>query len=399
MNYQGIFNEIMAQKFEYLKRWYHRGPIVLSLRRNEELGRLHSLMCKCVYGFVQCYHDYQDIMQLNEKTLRILQMCAKDEYQPGTYRMDFLVCADGTLKACEITARFWCSGYFASYFSELMADQLCEKVGLTDRQKPFSGFFDHAMRQVKEYEKVCVLKSNDRPEALNLYKPFFEKLGKEVTVISPAEIEQNLHRLRDHFVINEFNQMDLLELDERILEEIVASHYVNDLRTAFLVHNKRFFSVLFQDSFVQRFLTAEEAEFLRQHIVRTYTYGENPEIWQDAKTNKDEYILKHSMLGKSEKVFAGCVTEMDKWQEIYASADIENMILQPFMQQRTFKTHWEGNDYTEYAVGTILSFDEHYFGPGLFRASSFVVTNQGDDRKFAPVITDESEKLAQCYVL
>jgi hypothetical protein len=46
-----------------------------------------------------------------------------------------------------------------------------------------------------------------------------------------------------------------------------------------------------------------------------------------------------------------------------------------------------------------LTIDDRYFGPGLFRASSSPIINQGDDRKFAPLVTAQLNKCPNAPVL
>jgi hypothetical protein len=47
----------------------------------------------------------------------------------------------------------------------------------------------------------------------------------------------------------------------------------------------------------------------------------------------------------------------------------------------------DGYIYQDYVVGTLLCFDNRFLGPGICRASSFPVTNQGDDRKVSVFVT------------
>jgi hypothetical protein len=66
------------------------------------------------------------------------------------------------------------------------------------------------------------------------------------------------------------------------------------------------------------------------------------------------------------------------------------MVLQPFVRQRRFTAPWGGRICQDYVVGTLLCFDDQFFGPGIARASSCPVTNQGDDRKVSVFITGET---------
>ncbi|NLI22488.1 MAG: hypothetical protein GX418_13200 [Clostridiales bacterium] len=397
--YRSVFFTVHADKYLYLKRWYHTDPFWVSPERDAEFARFGLLMHRCVQSLAERYESFNDTMQLPPRTLRILRMLHGRPYRPGTFRPDLLLCADGGWRACEITSRFMYSGYYASCFTDRAAEQMAAERGIADRGDPMTPMFGYAMRELEPCRTVSVIKSDDRPEALKLYQPYFEALGKQVTVI-PFEAYAADPSLADaDLVISEIKQTDLWLLSDDQIRRLVDRPYLQDLRTAFLPHDKRFFALLQDDAFTGPILTREETAFLRDHIVITYVYGAAPDVWADARARKDAYILKHARLGKSEKVFAGCTLTPEAWDALFAGEDIREMVLQPYMAQRRFETFWEGQRFVEYAVATILLFDDRYFGPGLIRSSSHPVTNQGDDRKFVPILTMHPEKLGAYHVL
>ena len=142
------------------------------------------------------------------------------------------------------------------------------------------------------------------------------------------------------------------------------------------------------ETFTSKFLTSQESAFLREHIVPTYVYGERPDLWENAQKHKDGYILKHRCLGKSEQVYAGCLTDELTWEELFRMGEVKEMILQPFMKQRIFPTLFNGAMLQEYICGTMLTVDDRYFGTGLFRTSSRPVINQADAHKAAGLAVD-----------
>ena len=77
----------------------------------------------------------------------------------------------------------------------------------------------------------------------------------------------------------------------------------------------------------------------------------------------------------------------------------DGMVIQPFLEQRSFPTVWEGKRYGDYLCGMMLCVDDRYFDSGLFRTSSLPVTNVGDDRKACPLQTADPEILSCCDVL
>ena len=189
---------------------------------------------------------------------------------------------------------------------------------------------------------------------------------------------------------------------------------LNDFRTIFLAHDKRFLHLIFVDEFTRHCLTEEETTFLRQHTIPTYLpqKGEidngqltidNSEIWGDALVHKDKYILKPYDLGKSVGLYAGVMTDEETWRSLIINCQLSNVnsnyILQPFIQQRTYPCEWEGKHYDEYVCGLMLCMDDRYFDSGVFRTSSAPVTNKVDDRKMFVIHSDDEELKKYCFVL
>jgi hypothetical protein len=193
--------------------------------------------------------------------------------------------------------------------------------------------------------------------------------------------------------------MEMLSLPAEVIRRIAIGNGLNDLRTIFLIHDKRFLAVLSNRDFLARCLMPQEAGFLSQYIVPTYAWGERADLWEQARDCKHDWIVKPALLGKSEKVFAGSVTSDEAWRAVFETDLAKEMVLQPMIAQRQFSTLTETGPHFDYAVGTMLCFDNMFFGPGLLRTSSFPVTNQGDDRKMAALITDETDPLSTAPVL
>jgi len=168
---------------------------------------------------------------------------------------------------------------------------------------------------------------------------------------------------------------------------------INDFRTIFLIHDKRFFSVLSNSELRKTVLTKDEITLFERYYIPTYSYGEKKELWKKAKKEKDKFILKHRSLGKSEKVYAGIVTEKKVWDALFEADDLKDLILQEWIAQTKIKGTIDDISYEDYITGTLLFFDDNYFGFGDFRTSSFPVTNQGDHRKACSIIRANNESI------
>lgn len=394
------FLEVADSEIARISQWFYKAPMLISPARYEELHTLQQLLHRAICFFVTHYDEYASLMPLSPKGRRIIEIASQRPYRAGTCRPDFVIGQDKTLRVCEIGARFPLDGFFNAGVTEVLACQLAAEQGVDQSPSHYRRFLDHLTRYFGQFDRVCALKSPaDRPMDLRLYTQIFDKSGIPCTVHTPAEIVQQPDLLSHAVVIDEFNQMDLEALDDAVIEKLAAANSLNDLRTKFLIHDKRFLSVLSNPAFLVNFLDDDEIAFLTQHVIPTYTRAQVPELWEEARTDQAHWLLKPYLLGKSAGILAGCVTEEERWQDAFQSPDIEKMVLQPFIRQKQFVAPLDGRMYQDYIVGTFLCFENEFLGPGRFRASSFPVTNQGDDRKVAPLVTQQPYPFKSPFIL
>jgi len=194
----------------------------------------------------------------------------------------------------------------------------------------------------------------------------------------------------------------LKNLSDDDVEFLSASNMLNNLTTIFLVHDKRFLAVLTDQDFQGKVFTKDEQKFITPYLTPTFTRKQGKEVWEIARRNRKDWILKPQLLGKSYGIIPGLLVSDEKWESVFKSSDIEQMILQPMLPQRTFtgKISRDGKEFTDYATGTLLYFDDKFFGPGEFRATSTEVVNFiKDDRKIGPWITDDYQDYKDGYFL
>ncbi len=394
------FLAVAEKEIARISQWLYETPMLVSSARNQELHTLQQLLHKSIRFFVTHYDEYEPLLPLSARARRIVDIASQRPYRVGTYRPDFVIGQDKQIRVCEIGARFPLDGFFISGILECMAHQLVAAQGVDRPPTRYRRFLDHLTGYFGPFERVCALKSPvDRPQDLRLYTQIFEMSGIPCPVYTPSEIAAQPDLLTNAAVVDEFNQMDLEAFDDEVIEELALANSLNDLRTKFLIHDKRFLSVLSNRTFLGNFLNEDEIAFLTQRIAPTYTRTQAPELWAQTQADKDGWILKPYLLGKSAGILAGWVTEEERWQEAFQSDDIEKMILQPFIRQKQFVAPLDGRMYMDYVTGTFLCFGDEFFGPGLFRASSFPVTNQGDDRKLAAFVTEQLGLLKSPFVL
>lgn len=392
------FLRLAEQHIPYLSKWYLDTPALVTPERFDALKKLQETLYTALCYFVAHADEYDAIFPLTFKVRRILEVCRPYPYRPGTYRPDFLIDENGQLRLCEIGARFPLNGYFLSGIAECIG---ARKFGYLPppEEWQYAHFLNHLFAYWGAFDELYVLKGADHPCDIKYYIPYFEALGICIHQLSPEELARQPLPLENVALVNEFNQMEIERLPLPAVQAIASARGLNDMRSIFLIHDKRFLAVLSDPSFQRACLSRAEIEALTPYLIPTYTRTQRRDLWEEAYHRQEDWVIKHSRLGKSEKVYAGCVTSREKWQTLFVEPEIEEMVLQPFIRQRKIHSAIGGSVYHDFAVGTLLCFDEDFFGPGLFRTSSFEITNRLDDRKMAPCFTDRLPGINDLFIL
>ena len=410
MNCQDVCFQLFADKTDYYHRWYHDRPMLITSERRDELRRMQALLYKCIVYMAEHYHEWvPQYMPLDDKVMEVLDRQSRYPFRAGAYRPDYLISDDGRLLLVEITCRFFGHGIWANYPSVVKAEQFMAEHPDASWENRYDELLTYMRDAIPANSPVYVLKSGDRGSESTFYTKFYEYYGHEVTVYEAAEVEANIDQWsHDAVVFSALNQHDLLSFKMETLQAMIDARMLNDFRTIFLAHDKRFLSLIFVDEFTRQCLTQEETDFLRQHTIPTYLppstplpagegSGVGPEVWEDALAHKDKYILKPYDLGKSVGLYAGVMTDEETWRTNLTRW--EESVLQPFIHQRTYPCVWEGRHYDEYVCGMMLCMDDRYFDSGVFRTSSAPVTNKVDDRKMCVIHSDDNELKTKCFVL
>ncbi len=383
------FGEVAKTAVPYFAQWTFNEPLIIRPETDAILNKIQKLLYKAVIHFGNEYRNYLHLVPFSDEILNLLAFYKDRPYQPNLYRPDFLIDEANKVRLIEITCRFPLNGIFISGFFNTITEKYVSERPYLTHVNHYQTLFDYLMDYIGNFEHICYLIGDEQRNESKYALPIFEKAGFKVYTLSPGEIPQNLHLLRNAAVFNELNSSELFSLPENAFHALIDAGMMNDLRTVFLIHDKRFFSLFQKNEFLQNIFTPEEQAFISEHIVPTYTSIETPDLWQEAKNNKDSWIIKNSSRGKSIDVYAGIVIEEQEWQRLFSGDNLKNMILQPYVKQRKFPGYLNDKFYNDYIVGIILMYNDQYFGPGVVRASSFPITNRVDDRKFAPLVTKD----------
>jgi hypothetical protein len=385
------------ESYEYHLEWLFEKPIVTSSETIDGLkaaGLVLNKMIKYVSSnFTEKQFDLR--MPVSDKVKEILAIFNnKDSYELGTYRTDFVFDTDLNPKFIEITCQFSLNAFFQSALFNRYSKDFSKKHQLDAyRVEEYDPFIDFMAEKIGHRTSVCVIKGRDEIQASRFFTPIFRNAGLEVKEISYKDIWENRDFIKKSLVINEFMMNEIETLSHEELELLADSHLINDYRNIFIAHDKRFFTIL-QDRTVQKqILTAAEMSLLNRFLIDTHNCESDTYDKEDVLTNKDAWILKHVSLGRSREIFAGLELSLEEWKTKIDDINPTDYILQKWVPQLEFNGNVRGVEHNDYLTGTLLYFDESYFGLGLFRASSHIIANKVDSRSIFPFVVKEKEMI------
>tara|TARA_Y100000385_G_C13100608_1_gene644304 strand:+ start:1707 stop:2933 length:1227 start_codon:yes stop_codon:yes gene_type:complete len=386
--YWDICDEESALRYPY----YYDEPCVIDSDQFDNLKKVQHLLFKSFKYFLPRYEQYDSIIEYSEKFKKIVTSFNLEETRIGFYRPDFVIPETGKIKICELGCR-----YYEAYWGHGISEFIMEKRNKcsnqeNNRSRIIDNVIDHAFEWWSGLEdSLVILKGRDREGDIRFYRPFFEKIGVTLHYIYPDTIADNLHLLEQRPVLNAFSQMEIEALTENEIHAISKSDCLNPLPTVLLLHDKRFLAVLWDDEFRDSALGKMDSSFLKEYLIPTYTRKQSKDLWTYAQNNKDEFILKPQLLGKSEGIIPGPLVSELEWKSAFNAESIKTMILQRWINQKEFNASIDGKNFLDYGTGMLLCMEDEFYGPGQFRMSSCEVINYiKDDRKMAPWITDNA---------
>lgn len=395
------------EKRSYYKQWLFDKPIIVTAKTQDDMKRLQIILRKSIRFFVDRYESYDHLMPLGDKARFIIESFANREYKIGSYRTDFVFDSNNQIQIIEITCRFALNGMFLphvmnKYANHYRSEQL-PQLNVCDR---YVQFYEHLFDLIGcDTSQIVVLKGADTRNDSKIYVNRFREVGIQVIEVSYMELDRKIETFDDNcFIISELALDEIEYLAKDTIVKLASYNLINDFRTVFLIHDKRFFALLSDEAFLKEFLSNDEMKFFQRFTIPTYTYCRHHlHHWKSAKLNKDNWIIKHSKLGKSQKIYAGILMTESEWRLVVDNVDdLEDMILQSWIPQNTWSGFIDGNSYEDYVTGTLLYFDDEFYGFGDFRTSSFPVINVVDHRKYASLLSAEvisEESKAEYHVI
>ena len=345
----------------------------------------------------------------------------------GSWRPDFLLEGHENYRICEINARFAFNGYLhAAYGQQAFMDMDTKANPVTipvvwpqevSSPSPTSWrtethhqqIYDSLLLLFNPSLPLHLLKGEEAGLDIHLFIPFVQSVtGRKPSLIRPSdlrlirnplsptgfelycvtEVDSEGHEVleRIHQVGLELHQHELRALSPAMLREISACCF-NDLRTIFLVHDKRMLGIILQELGnlveVQKIMTLAQAATLRRGIAPTMIAG-SPEIAalkmlsENDPLIKDRFLLKPIRSGKGAGIVFGSDMTAASWNfqlEMLQKPDLlsesNHYVVQRKIEQPRYDVVVDKADGLQrnYLVGTYLSIHGRYGGLGNWRTS------------------------------
>lgn len=389
----------VAKFSSYYETWLFDQPIVTDKNRNDDLIKAGLVLNKLIHHAGSNFLEFEGYakMPISEKAKDILRVFNKrPNYDVGTYRTDFVFTQGALPKFIEITCQFSLNGFFQSAVYDHYSKRYSEEKGLrASRISDYDAFIPFLKKKIGAAQSICIIKGRDTIQSSRFFGPIFRDAGYEVKEIYFTEIWANRRFIEKSFVVSEImiDEIESLSMDEICL--LSESNLVNDYRTIFIAHDKRFFTLIGDHELQKQVLNPEEIMMLNKYLIETQSMDRPGFDLQPAMENKNDWVLKHINLGRSREVYSGLEFDQKGWEELLKSIDQTQFIMQEWVAQSRFSGTVKGEEHNDYLTGTLLYFDKQYFGLGLFRTSSHIIANKVDNRNIFPLVLETSEQARQ----
>lgn len=307
-------------------------------------------------------------------------------YRVGSFRPDVLLGRDGSVRICEINARFPTNGYFVSEGATLALQQIGPEHAVIGAHAKVR---DAMLARFDLRRPIHVLRSEEKGGDIHLYTQTVAARGGQAITVGPgglSEVGGKLHA-DGHPVeqcVLELHQSELLALSDPVLLALGRTeNSLNDLRTVFVAHDKRLFALLSDAKLMTRLVGPVIAQTLLEDIAETKVVGQLDAAAQEAIiAARGDWVLKPNLFGKGKGVALGKDLSAEAMRQALSDPEHQAWVLQRYLAPAeipivdaagscpgTIKSE------AQKVVGLLLCLDGEYFGPGIFRASSDDIVN------------------------
>ena len=374
----------------YLLQWQYDQPVISAYEHSAKIREAGLALGKVIKGVALNFsdHDFENYLPISQRSRDIIRLLNSNPvYDLGTYRTDTVFAPDGSIKFIEITCQFSLNAFVQADAFNKFSKSYAEKHHIAgSRVEEYGQFVDFISEKFSRYSSVCVIKGRDQRQSSRFYVPLLRDAGFYVSEISFRNVNDNANLIRGSHVINEFMVDEIESLSDDEISLISGQKAINDFRTILIAHDKRFFSLLSNRNMLKQFLEPSELQILQGFLLCTVELNATNIIKHRILEDKDKWIIKHKNLGRSRHIYAGREESDSEWKALLESFDYSEFVAQEWVPQKTYSGTVNGKIYNDYLTGTLLYFDDSYFGQGLYRASSHYIANKVDNRNASPLV-------------
>ena len=363
---EGLDVELYASAF-------NPDPFRVSRSHYKELLTLQETVARALEAIVTHYpYDARisDVVALSEPERQLIHRLEGVPFRLGTFRPDFVYDGDGRPRITEINARFPLNGYLSSS----LLNRVTSSLYGPEHGLPGLDRLETALRhRLGGNGCIGVVRSSEPGWDIHLLSRWWDDRCETRT--PEALTLDDLSRWSA--VILELAQSEILERISPPVLEALAVHpgLLNDLRTIFIVHDKRLLSLLSTSAVLDDYMVAPDLERLRAHVTPTWVKGLAPAKIDQAAREHMGWLVKPPRGGKGQGIQVSHHLKAETWARLLRELP-DDWILQPFIPQKRFSiARNDCLDESMRVVGLLPALDGEAFGPGMFRASSDDIIN------------------------
>ncbi|CAF3718455.1 unnamed protein product [Rotaria sp. Silwood1] len=355
----------------------------------------HTRLYKTLKLIVQQYHQPTEIGAEIRRTFQFEPrihnlLCELNIHRPdfdiGNYRPDVLFTTGHRFtmngkhrfepKICEINGRFPWNGY-------LFSAAICSGDNNNQISINFNTMLDTIIASIKldTRKSITILKSKEHGFDINLFQTYWiNKYHQTCHVIHPDQVYvingQLCNRNNGYPIeqlIMELHQDEILSFSDDILHTFIYNtqlRYMNDLRTIFLVHDKRMFSLLSNQAFLNALWECdyEQTKTLTELIPTTYVIGQMPSYIQECVLKmKNKWCIKPNLGGKGKDMSIGIDVSIEDWSRLLLDRNHQEWIIQQYQEP----VQYESMNLS----GMLFCCNNLFFNLGLIRLSPNKIVN------------------------
>lgn len=373
------FTNYCVTVFDEYESFIVAEPFVVPSSTNNDFHRLQKLMFRVISGLVERFEELRAISNYSDEVSRVMELWSQAPFCPGSYRTDFVFDTDMNPWMIEITSRMGFNGYFLNGVFHEAARRFSDQSGKSSqRYREYDGFFEYFLKLLDQRQHVVFLKGRFEKNESRYMKRLFPDFGLTCHDVSYQDILSEQELLSKSLIVSELGLDEILSLKEEVHMMLSTQRMVNDFRNPLLVHDKHFFTLLSNPVFLRNFLSEEETAYFLGFCAPTFDFDPGDLAQKQALIeNRNNWIIKHRQLGKSERIYAGVGMEQAQWTAAIETMKEGEFVVQKWISQPRLRFELGGEFRNDYATGTLLFFDDNYFGMGMLRFSPEPVYGPG----------------------